>query len=196
VSVALHPGCDRRQAGVIPLAAGLALARALDGLGVAADLKWPNDLLLGGRKLAGILAEWRRLPGAGGGEEAEVVVIGVGVNVGERTGDFPAELRERSTSLAIAGCDAAREDVAAAFLGALEPLWTQVAEGGRAAVLDAWRARAGFWGRAVVARTPAGTVRGIAHGLDADGALRLRRDDGTLATVHAGDVELGAGDGG
>src|SRR5262252_9577839 len=61
LSVALHPGCDRRQAGLLPLVAGLALARALDGLGVAADLKWPNDLLVNGRKLSCILAESRRL---------------------------------------------------------------------------------------------------------------------------------------
>src|SRR5262245_338936 len=55
LSLVLHPGCDRHQTATLPLVAGLALARALDGLGVSATLKWPNDLMAGGRKLAGIL---------------------------------------------------------------------------------------------------------------------------------------------
>jgi BirA family biotin operon repressor/biotin-[acetyl-CoA-carboxylase] ligase len=187
LSVALHPGCDRQQAGALPLVAGLALARALDGFGLAADLKWPNDLLLEGRKLSGILAESRRLA-TRDGRPVEAVVIGVGVNVGERADDFPDELRAGATSLALAGVDAAREDVAAALLNALEPLWTELQEGSRAAVLDAWRGRASFWGRAVEARTPSGTLNGVAHDLDADGALLVRLDDGRIVPVLAGDV--------
>jgi BirA family biotin operon repressor/biotin-[acetyl-CoA-carboxylase] ligase len=194
LSVALHPGCDRRQAGCLPLVAGLALARALDGFGLAADLKWPNDLLVRGRKLSGILAESRRLATPDGGTR-DLVVIGVGVNVGERPEDFPAELRATATSLAIEGVAASREDVAASFLTALEPLWAELQEGSRAVVLDAWRRRASFWGRPVDARTPAGMLRGIAHDLDPDGALLLRLDDGRVLPVLAGDVTVAGAEG-
>ncbi|NOT34466.1 MAG: biotin--[acetyl-CoA-carboxylase] ligase [Candidatus Eisenbacteria bacterium] len=191
LSVLLHQGCDRRSFGVISLVAGLALARALEPLGLRADLKWPNDLLVRGRKLSGILAESRRLPGARNPDSTiEAAVIGVGVNVGERPEDFPEAIRERSTSLAIEGCDTTREAVAAGFLNALEPLWYELQEGSREAVLEAWRARAGFWGQPVVVRTAGGELSGIARDLNPEGALVLRLESGIEIPVFAGDLEL------
>lgn len=194
LSVALHLGCDRRQASALPLVAGLALARALDGFGVAADLKWPNDLLLGGRKVSGVLVELRRVPGGSGPLGGEAVVIGVGVNVGERADDFPDELRATATSLAIAGHSLERETVAAALLNQLEPLWTELQEGSRSALLSAWKQRASFWGRDVTVATPSGRVTGTAVDLDPDGALIVRLGDGKLATVVAGDLTVTGGD--
>ena len=190
LSVALHAGCTPRSPGAggrgaLPLAAGLALARALERLGVRADLKWPNDLLIGGRKVAGILCESRR--GVAEGDDA--VVIGVGVNVAERASDFDEALAASATSLAIEGCTAAREEVAAEFLNALEPLWNELEEGDPAAVLAAWRTRASFWGRAVRVRTPAGEVSGVATGLDPGGGLVIEGESGRV-TVHAGDLEM------
>lgn len=183
MSVALHLGCDRRQAGLLPLTAGLALAEALERLGGRAELKWPNDLLIHGRKLSGILAESRRLPGSG-----DATVVGVGVNVLERREDFPPELREGATSLALEGIGATREAVAAGFLNAFEPRWDELQEGSRGALLEAWSARSPWWGRAVVVRTPAGELRGTALRLDADGALVIRDAGGDEVTVLAGDV--------
>src|SRR5205814_5777933 len=101
--------------------------------------------------------------------------------------DFPAELRERATSLAIAGAPHPRELVAAAFLNALEPLWDAYQEGDARATLDAWEARAGIRGRALTAHTPGGEVTGEALGLADDGALLLRTASGTVRVV-AGDV--------
>ena len=190
LSLLLHLGCDRHPLGVLPLGAGLALARAVERLGVQAELKWPNDLLLGGRKLAGILCESRRAAQAGESGAGDAVVIGVGVNVGERREQFPDEIRERSTSLAIEGFALDRETVAAEFLNALEPLWATLQEGGREPVLEAWRARASFWGRTVRVHTPAGELSGIARTLDADGGLVLRLESGTETTVLAGDLEI------
>ena len=182
---------ERRPAGVLPLAAGLALARALDELGAAPELKWPNDLLLGGRKLAGILCETRgaaaRANGAGAGE---AVVIGVGVNVLERAEDFPPALRASATSLALAGHALDRESVAAAFLNALEPLWGELEDGAPAPVLAAWRARAGIWGRHVRVRAPGGVLEGVARALDPDGGLVVALADGREVTAIAGDLEL------
>ena len=183
ISVALHPGCEPGQAGAIPLAAGLALARAAQRLGVAARLKWPNDVLWQGRKLAGVLCEMRRTP------DGDAVVIGAGVNVRQAAADFPPEIRERATSFRLAGAEAAVEDVAAEFLNALEPLWTELEEGDRRVVLDGWRENAAFWGEPVTARTPGGEVRGIAQRLEDSGALVLRLESGLEATVLAGDLE-------
>ena len=185
LSIVLHQGCDRRQIGVLPLLAGLALARGLETLGARADLKWPNDLLLDGRKVSGILVEGRRTP-----EGGDAAVIGVGVNVGQAAEDFPPELRELATSLALGGVGTAREDVAAAFLNALEPLWAEFQEGDRRVVLDAWKARAIFWGRKLRVHGAGGEFEGVARDLDRDGALILEREGGERVTVHAGDVEL------
>ncbi|HKQ58040.1 MAG TPA: biotin--[acetyl-CoA-carboxylase] ligase [Candidatus Eisenbacteria bacterium] len=184
LSLVVHPDCDRRQGSMLPLVAGLALARALEGLGVSATLKWPNDCLVGERKVAGILCESRRLPAGG-----DAVVMGVGVNVAQGREDFPPELSAVATSLAIEGCDATREAVAAGFLNALEPLWTGFQEGGREAVLDAWRRRAGYWGRLVTVRTPSGPVQGVARDLSPDGGLVLTLEDGGTFVALAGDLE-------
>src|SRR5262249_34061473 len=149
--------------------AGLATVRAAHALGVgAATLKWPNDVLVHHRKLAGVLCEVRRVPDAG-----EAVVIDVGMNVRQSRDDFPPELRDRATSLASEGAGARLEDAAAEFLTRLEPLWDEVQEGDRAAVLAAWSSQAA-WGGWLRVRTPAGDVEGIAQRLDGDGGLVLR----------------------
>lgn len=188
LSLVLHPGCDRGQVGIVPLVAGLALAQALDRIGLTASLKWPNDLLAGGRKLAGILCESRRAA-----DGSDVAVIGVGVNVTQGRDDFPPGLRETATSLALEGCEATREQVAAGFLNALEPLWTELQEGGRARLLEAWSRRAGPWGVAVTVRTPSGPVSGVARALSPEGGLVLRLGGGSERVVLAGDLEV-AGD--
>uniref|UniRef100_A0A832HZ87 biotin--[biotin carboxyl-carrier protein] ligase n=1 Tax=Eiseniibacteriota bacterium TaxID=2212470 RepID=A0A832HZ87_UNCEI len=187
LSVLLHPGGAARPLPALPLVAGLALARALDGLGARVELKWPNDLLLGGRKVSGILAEGRA---AAGGTAA---VLGVGVNVGQSAEDFPPELRATATSLAEHGVRAGREAVAAAFLNAFEPLWDELLEGGRAELLTRWRARAGFWGRAVRVRAPGGEIAGVARDLDAEGGLVVEVAGGARVTVLAGDVAVEEG---
>ncbi len=188
LSVLLHAGCDRRSLGVLPLAAGLALAQALERVGVRAGLKWPNDVLMEGRKLAGILCESRG--GSGADTAGEAVVIGVGVNVGGDRASFPEALRDTATSLAAEGFAVERETVAAQFLNVLEPLWATLQEGAREAVLEAWRLRAGFWGRPVRVRTLAGEVSGVARTLDSDGGLVLALASGAETTVRAGDLEL------
>ncbi len=206
LSVLLHQGCDRRSLGLLPLAAGLAAAQALETLGAAPALKWPNDVLLGGRKVAGVLCESRRIqppPGHPTSPPGRVVapaaardaaVVGVGVNVAQDAGDFPPELAKTATSLALAGIATDRESVAAAFLNELETLWTGLQAGDRATLLAAWSARADFWGRTVTVRAPAGLLRGVARALDPDGALVLVLEDGTEAVVLAGDLETGPGE--
>lgn len=186
LSLVLHQGCDRRQAGTLPLVAGLALALALDRLGVRTALKWPNDLLVGVRKLAGVLCESRR-----SALGADIAVIGVGVNVSQQPDDFPAALEGAATSLAMEGCRTTREAVAAAFLNALEPLWVEHQEGGRDAVLEAWRRRAGYWGQRVTVRTPQGPLSGVARDLSPDGGLVLRLESGHDVVALAGDFEVG-----
>lgn len=189
LSVVLRLGCDVRRAGAIPLAAGLAVVRATHALGVpGARLKWPNDVLVNGRKLAGVLCEVRRAAGGG-----NAVVIGVGLNVAHSREEFPAELRELGTSLAIEGSAATLEDAAAAVLTNLEPLWNELQEGDASAVLAEWSRWASHWGEWVSVRTPAGLVEGVAQRLDSDGGLVLRTSAGLETTIVAGDVSAPGG---
>jgi BirA family transcriptional regulator, biotin operon repressor / biotin---[acetyl-CoA-carboxylase] ligase len=155
--------------------------------------------------VAGVLCESRRIqappayptspPGRAGtpADSRDAAVVGVGVNVAQVAGDFPPELVETATSLALAGVATDRESVAAAFLDALEVRWMELQEGGRAGLLAAWSARADFWGHAVTVRTPAGTVHGTARALDPDGALVLALEGGAETVVLAGDLEAAPG---
>jgi len=178
-----------RAVGVVPLAAGLALARGIERLGLKTRLKWPNDLLVGSSKLAGILCESRRTP-----RGAWAVVVGVGVNVSQQREEFPREVGEQATSLALEGCGASREHVAAELLNALEPLWDVMATRGAEPVLEAWRARATFWGQPVTVRSLGRAQSGIATGLDDGGGLMLDQG-GRTVVVLAGDLDVGAASG-
>jgi BirA family biotin operon repressor/biotin-[acetyl-CoA-carboxylase] ligase len=162
--------------------AGVAIARALEGL-VRADarLEWPNDVHVGGRKVAGALAH-ATSDGAGG-----VLVLGIGINVHQRQDDFPAELRERATSLALAGYPLDRLALLARLTRELDRL-EDTAE--RGAALDEWRRRSTFLGQAVEVRAgERAPLRGIATAIDDDGALLVRTSSGTERVV-AGEVAL------
>lgn len=184
MSVALHLGCDVDQAGLLPLAAGLAVARACERLGVRVRLKWPNDVLASGHKLAGVLCELRRDPRGG-----DVVVVGFGLDVRQQREDFPPELRDLATSLAREGSAAGLEQAAAGVLGQFETLWTEVQEGDRQTLLRGWSEAAAFWGEPVTVRAPAGDLTGVAQRLDPDGALVLRLESGAEQRVLVGDLE-------
>ncbi len=146
------------------LLAGVATARALDHLGVdGARLKWPNDVEVGGRKAAGALAH-ATTDGEGGS-----LVLGIGVNVHQRRDDFPADLRESATSLAVAGHTVDRLSLLARLTAELDRV-ADVAE--RRAALDEWRRRATLLGRSVeVVRDGRAALRGVASDIADDGAL-------------------------
>jgi BirA family biotin operon repressor/biotin-[acetyl-CoA-carboxylase] ligase len=176
VSILLRPSLPPTGLPLLSLAAGLAVADALrEVTGVAARLKWPNDLLVDGRKIAGILLESRL--GA-----APLVVVGIGVNLGQRT--FPAALQERATSVVReSGRLVEREAVLAALLPALDRHRDALERGQLSRVLDAWRARSATLGRTV----SVDGVHGVAVDIDDDGALLV--DDGTRRRrVVAGEI--------
>src|SRR5207244_6226445 len=160
-------------------------AQACDAHVLEERHKCPNDLLMSGRKVSGILAEGRRTA-----EGAECVVMGLGVNVAQAAEDFPPDVRGLATSIALEGRLVTREAVAAAFLNALEPLWDEHQEGDARQALDAWRRRASFWGRRVTVLAPGGRVEGTARDLDERGGLVIEPVSGPPVTVYAGDHEV------
>jgi BirA family transcriptional regulator, biotin operon repressor / biotin---[acetyl-CoA-carboxylase] ligase len=158
---------DERHA-LLPLAASVAVCEALPA---DAAIKWPNDVWIDGRKVAGILMEGRPQEGW--------AVLGIGVNVS--TGSFPPELAETATSLRLAGHGTTPAALLPDLLAAVDRWLHEPPH----AVLAAWRARDALKGGRV--RWSAG--EGIADGIDESGALRVQTDDG-LVTLDAGEVHL------
>ena len=166
----------------IPLATGLAVRDALATFGVATQLKWPNDVLVEGRKLAGILVEIEPKAATAG------VVIGIGINL--RVKSFPADLAAVSLHEL---SDAAPDwpDLLAVLLGALRRRLDAVSQAGVAAIRDDWRAAAAGLGTTITATTPQGVIRGMVADIDDDGALLIDADEGRVRLL-AGDVHLHA----
>lgn len=168
---------------VLTLAAGVALAEAVrDATGLEADIKWPNDLLCGRRKLAGILAE-----ASARGSVLEAIVVGFGINL--RPVAYPPDLADRATSIeAELGRPVDRGLVLARALVRLAAVRDALRRGDTASVLDAWRRLApSSAGRRVAWRAAAGDRRGTTAGIDPDGAL-LVDTDGGRERIIAGDV--------
>jgi BirA family biotin operon repressor/biotin-[acetyl-CoA-carboxylase] ligase len=189
-SSVLRPRITTAQAPPFILASAVAVAEAVEqtvGDAAAVEIKWPNDVLLGGRKTSGILMELSA-------EATRVVflVLGIGVNLNVERRDFPQEFRAAATSLAShCGRKIDRVVFAQRLYNALEPALDACAERGFEALRPRFESRFRMRGRRLtVVELDGRQRRGVAEGVDQDGALLLRRDDGMLDRVVAGDVTL------
>jgi len=186
LSVLFRPSSDPRHLTRWTLGAAVAAAEACRAAtGAEIGIRWPNDLLWRGAKLAGALAESR-----GTTNRATDLVIGLGVNVGQAPRDFPDDLRDSASSLAIAcgGRAPAREDLAAGFLTRLAEVAGWIENGRWDEVARRWEGLApeGVGRRVRVHARECGEAPycGVTAGLDEAGALRVRRDDGRLVGVR------------
>ncbi len=187
VSVIVRPGTavsnEETPAALLTLASGVAIAEAVHVVtGLPAQIKWPNDVLVGGRKLAGILAEAAVQGGA-----LQFIVVGFGVNL--QPAAYPPEFASRVTSIeAETNRPADRALVLAEIVAALGERYADLRAGRFDAILSAWRQLASSLpGAHVEWDSPAGRVRGRAEGIDRHGAL-LVRAGGKVVRVVAGEV--------
>ncbi len=188
LSVILRPDAPPDQAPLAGLMAAVACrqaAAALLGDDKAIHLKWPNDVMAGGAKLAGILPESRASQ-----EAIRDIVLGIGLNVNQRREDFPEELHGTATSLhLLAGRALDRAEAAARLVTALDEWYNVWVHDGGAAITAAYAARCpDLAGRRVRVRDAAGSWSGVTAGIGADGALKVRREDGGLTAVRFGEV--------
>ena len=190
-SVVLRPALARARLGLVPVAAGLAVALALEELaGLPVRLKWPNDVMSRGRKLAGILVESRFERG-----ELQAAVCGIGVNLRQRPEDFPSEIAARATSVAVEvealsiGRVPGRAELLGAILRGLEHRVALLEQPSPPEDLLAESAqRSEVLGRAVVVGLADGTsITGVARRQLASGALELETPRGTVV-VDSGEV--------
>lgn len=179
LTLILRPKLKPEDAPVLTLALGLATAEAIArAADLACDLRWPNDVLVGGKKCAGILVEV-----AGG-----AFLAGIGVNVNHRR--FPDELAASATSLYLAsGRQHSRERLLIELVRSAESFTRMLVEGGRQPVLRMFERASSFArGRRVRVETDQGALEGVTDGLDPSGFLWLRQPSGDRQLLRAGGV--------
>ncbi len=184
VSVLLRPEIPPVGAAMLTLVAGLAAHDAVEQqTGVVPDIRWPNDLLLGGRKFAGILTEMHAVP-----DRIEFVVIGIGMNVNHEC--FPGELASLATSLRIeTGRTQSRIELLVRLLLELERYYNRFMTEGPGVIVERFqRASSYARGKRVEVETATETFTGTTEGLDPTGLLRVRREGGPVETVISGSV--------
>jgi BirA family biotin operon repressor/biotin-[acetyl-CoA-carboxylase] ligase len=179
-TVVLRPSIPVVWSSRVNFLVALTLAGVLrDGFGVDAGLKWPNDILVQGRKLSGLLSEMESE-----GEQVRFINVGIGLNVNNR----PPRVEPPAVSLReLLGRTVSRRDLLTRFLDELE---RAMASEPWAAVMDGWKARSVTLNRPVRIVTARGELSGTAVDVDENGALLLKQTDGTMATVVYGDCFL------
>ena len=189
-SVVLRPTLPMASAPKITLAAAVGVAKAVRAMTeVPVQIKWPNDLFLEGKKFCGILTEIETDL-----ESIRHAVLGVGINVNMLKVDFPPELRDRATSLAsFLGHTVNRNLLARSALEHLETCYDALLAGDFQGILRDWSAMAittGRWVEVVTQRSGGKRVEGMAQGVDENGCLIIRRENGMTEHVVSGDVVL------
>ncbi|MEW6594514.1 MAG: biotin--[acetyl-CoA-carboxylase] ligase [Thermodesulfobacteriota bacterium] len=190
VSFILRPRLELADLPKATLAAGVALCRAVIRItGITVQLKWPNDLLLQGKKCGGILTEATGIMGDG----PVAVALGIGINVKTPQAAFPEELQGKATSLATAtsGHEYSRGSLLAAVVEEVEAVVRRMEKGEFAAILAEWRQHDGLADQRLTWVTPQQTlVTGVSLGPDADGRLHIRDDHGVIHEVLSGDLTV------
>ncbi len=183
-SVILRPPLAPAAAPVLTLMAGLAAHRAVSiSTGLTVDIRWPNDLLVNGKKVCGILTEMSAEV-----DRLHAVVLGIGINVNHSL--MPPELESIATSLRIEAHRAiSRVQVLAALLRELERHYQLLLKNGNKAITERWEAASSFaHGKRVRVVTPAGDALVTTTGIDPSGALKIQYDDGRQESLMAGEV--------
>ncbi|MBI5141006.1 MAG: biotin--[acetyl-CoA-carboxylase] ligase [Nitrospirae bacterium] len=187
LSLILRPEIAPRFAGIFSLLGAVAVVNAIRRVsGVEAFIKWPNDVLIGGRKLAGVLLE-SNIAGA----RINHLVLGIGLNLNIPAADMPVEIRETATSLLeVCGCVTDRAEMAAALIDEIDSMVVLLESISPAAVLDEWRRHSITLDREVGVTGRFGHICAKAVDVDETGGLILRLRDGTVLTVTSGEVTL------
>lgn len=187
LSVILRPGITPEQAPAMTLMTAVALTEALrEVTGIPVRIKWPNDILAGKKKLAGILTEMSAQPDA-----VEYIVAGTGINVHHKPEDIPEQLQSIATSLYIEkGAHFSRADIIRRFLERFELYYGILLKEGFKALLPAWKEYADITGRRVTITSLHETIYGTVLDVTETGALVLQEDSGVIREVLSGDVSL------
>jgi BirA family biotin operon repressor/biotin-[acetyl-CoA-carboxylase] ligase len=189
MSLLLRPKLELQKCPQLTLLTAVAIVETLrEWYAIPAQIKWPNDILIDGKKVCGILTELNAES-----DRIHFLIIGIGINVNTRPEQFPEEVRDIATSLRIAkGEPLRRVPLIQHILLRLEELYHLYLEEGFAPIKHRWEACSITIGKKVTIRTLQGTLTGHAEGIDESGVLLVRREDNSITKVYSADVEIHA----
>lgn len=184
-SIVLKPRIPLQFISQLTLLVSVALCRTIRKvLQVDIGIKWPNDLLIKGKKVSGILLE-----SSGEDERLRYVIAGIGISANLLIEDFPQDLRRKATSLRIAaGQEVNREELLCEFLWEFENLYQMFHEQGFAPIRTLWEAHSASLNCPIEVKTSQGCIEGVAYGLDEMGALVVTLPNGSTKKIYSGDV--------
>jgi BirA family biotin operon repressor/biotin-[acetyl-CoA-carboxylase] ligase len=185
VSILLRPPVNTRDAPFITLMAAVATARATEEVsGLRPRIKWPNDLLIQGKKIAGLLNEMRGKAGT-----VDCVILGIGINVNMTLKMMPEEIRSVATSLREElGYEVSRVEFLRVLLQEVEREYQALLAGETGRILRRWEDYSQMVGSLVELKSSDEVIRGKVEGIDPDGSLLLRAPDGSERRIIAGDI--------
>jgi len=187
MSVITRPSLQPQQAPQMTLVAAVSVTRAIQEItDVEPHIKWPNDILVNGKKVTGILTELQADP-----DRVKAIILGIGINVNQTEDDFPEDLKSIATSLKIAsGKTVNRAELIAKTLYYLEMYTAMYEENGFGPIKLLWEGFSNTAGRRIRAVMLNETIEGIAIGISEDGMLKLQLDDGTIRGIYSADIEF------
>jgi len=186
-SMILRPPTGTMQVTQVPIAAGVAATETINEFcSGKASIKWPNDVLIGGKKVCGILAQMKM-----SGKTVDFIVVGIGINVNLAREQFPHDIQEIATSLAIeAGREISRPDLIIRLYENMAKWYRELTRNGFAGVRERWLNLSEMIGKTVSVMFQNEAVSGKAVGLDEDGSLILLTANNQNMTVSAGDATI------
>ncbi|KUP08037.1 biotin--acetyl-CoA-carboxylase ligase [Bacillus coahuilensis m2-6] len=187
MSIILRPNLPPVKAPQFTLITAVAVAKAITEVtGLEAEIKWPNDILIQGRKVTGILTEL-----VAESDRINAIIIGIGMNVNQTVEDFPEELKTVATSLLIEGNEPSkRSELVKEILIGLEKYYALYMTEGFYPIKLLWESYAISIGKQVIARTFNETIEGTALGITDDGVLRLQDKNNRIHKIYSADIEM------
>jgi BirA family transcriptional regulator, biotin operon repressor / biotin---[acetyl-CoA-carboxylase] ligase len=185
MSVILYPRISLKELPKITLAAAVAATEALQAsAGIRVEIKWPNDLLMNNKKICGILTELNSL-----GNEKNVVIVGIGINVNTPLEMFPADIADIATSILIETKQKIpRPVIIKSLIENFDHYYEIFLNGGFNSILDKWKDSSNIVGRKINVKQAGAHVTGTVVDVDMDGALLVRDNDGVIQTIYSGDI--------
>ncbi|MGE6258814.1 biotin--[acetyl-CoA-carboxylase] ligase [Heyndrickxia sporothermodurans] len=187
MSIVLRPKLPPQKAPQFTLIAAIAVVQAMIELvNIEPEIKWPNDILINGKKVTGILTELQA-----DADKIHSIIIGIGINVNQSITDFPDELHSIATSLAIASeKKQSRATLIQLILAKMEKYYLLYLEQGFAPLKILWESYAISIGKEIIARTVTGSIAGKAIGISDEGVLKIQDADGVIHDIYSADIEV------
>jgi len=187
MSMILRPNLPPQKAPQFTLIAAVAAVQAIEEVaGLNPEIKWPNDILIQGKKMTGILTELQADP-----DHIHFLIIGMGMNVNQHQEDFPPEVKDAATSLSIEkGEPISRVLLIRSYLEHFEKYYDIYMEKGFGPLKLLWESYAVSIGKNIIARTLSGEIAGRAIGITEDGVLRIQDKYGQIHEVYSADIEI------